>query len=154
MERSEALGPAFLKIDGLALWIHGRQFPDANDFYDGNWLNVTAHCAAAGASVWVQGAILMVPDLALWAEQCDALYKSLSDEAVLSSFEPELRVTIRGSDTKGHLSMRVDITPDHMSQSHRFDFQIDQTYLPAVIRDCQAIVAAYPIREVERWRRV
>ena len=153
MNSPDALGPPSLKVHGLALWVHGRQFPDAQDFYDGNWLRVSAHCGAAGASVWAEGAILMVPDFARWADQCEVLYNSLSGEAVLNSYEPELRVTIKNTDMQGHLNMRVEITPDHMSQMHRFDFQLDQTYLPGIIRDCRAIVAAYPIREAEKRRR-
>jgi hypothetical protein len=27
-----------LKLDGFSLWVFGRQFPDANDYWDGNWL--------------------------------------------------------------------------------------------------------------------
>jgi hypothetical protein len=32
------------------LWVHGRQFSEAHDYDDGNWLRVTAHCGASGAS--------------------------------------------------------------------------------------------------------
>jgi hypothetical protein len=64
---------------------------------------VTAHSSASGASVWVKGAILMVPDLAMWAEQYEALYRTMSGEAVLSSYERELRVTIKPTDRQGHL---------------------------------------------------
>jgi hypothetical protein len=59
----EDLGEPALKVAGFQLWIHGRQFPDSTDYYDGNWLRVTAHCGSSGASVWVQGAMLMVTDI-------------------------------------------------------------------------------------------
>jgi hypothetical protein len=42
MKQPDNLGPPSLKIDGFALWVHGRQLPESQDFYDGNWLNVTA----------------------------------------------------------------------------------------------------------------
>ena len=146
MKQTDKLGPPSLKIDGFVLWVHGRQFPDSEDFYDGNWLNVTAHCGAHGASVWVQGAILMLTDLERWANQCETLYKSLEGEAELRSYEPELRVKINSTDTLGHLTMHVEMTPDHMNQKHAFDFELDQTYLPQLIRDCREIVVTYPIR--------
>jgi len=152
MVQSDKLGPPSLKVGGFALWVHGRQFPDSQDFYDGNWLNLTAHCGASGASVWVEGAILMIPDLERWADQCVALYESLRGEAELRSYEPELRVTISSANTLGHLTMRVEITPEHMRQRHVFNFELDQTYLPQLIRNCREIVAAYPIRGMKAER--
>lgn len=47
----EDFGEPSLSIAGFQLWVHGRQFPEATDFYDGNWLRVTAHCKASAASV-------------------------------------------------------------------------------------------------------
>jgi hypothetical protein len=47
----EPLGAPDLQIAGLRLWVHDRQFPMADDYWDGNWLQVTVHCGAPGASV-------------------------------------------------------------------------------------------------------
>jgi hypothetical protein len=33
-------GEPDLKFAGFSLWVLGRQFPDHNDYGDGNWLNV------------------------------------------------------------------------------------------------------------------
>src|SRR5438034_8814078 len=109
----DMLGPPALKIAGLQLWVHGRQFPEANDYWDGNWLNVTAHCGANGASIWALGAIVMVTDIARWIAECEELYKRLQGEATLDPCEPNLHVTIRALDGRGHMTMRVQITPEH-----------------------------------------
>lgn len=50
-------GESDMKIAGLAIWIHGRQFPDSKDYWDVNWLNVTVRCGAQGASVKVCGLV-------------------------------------------------------------------------------------------------
>jgi len=142
----EELGEPDLKIAGLQLWVHGRQFPDSMDYDDGNWLRVTAHCGASGASIWVSGAILMVTDLLGFAQQCDGLGGGRNEEAQLRPLEPELRVVIRPSDTLGHFTMCVHITPDHLKQKHSLEFEIDQTYLAEIVRQCRAITAAYPAR--------
>ncbi len=142
----DALGPPALEILGFQLWIHGRQFPDAQDFWDGNWLNVTAHCGSNGASVSVSGAIFMVPDLEQWATQCRTLYENFQGEARLDPCEPNLLVTLRCSDRRGHILMRVEITPDQVTQEHRMDFEIDQSYLPSLIAQCRAIIEEFPIR--------
>ena len=54
----EDLGRPDLKVAGFQLWVHGRELPETEDHDDANWLRVTAHCGASGASVWAQGAIL------------------------------------------------------------------------------------------------
>jgi hypothetical protein len=87
----------------------------------------------------------MVTDLERWAKQCEALHQSLHGEAVLDSYEPGLRVTLRTTDTLGHLSMLVAITPDHLNQRHTFEFELDQSYLPQLIHSCREIIATYPV---------
>ena len=145
----ELLGPPDLKVAGFELWIHGRQFPDMSDHGDANWLCVTAHCGTLGASVWASGAILELTDIARWSAECERLHREWTGEAELSPCEPNLHVSIRPVDRLGHLIMRVQITPEHPSQHHVFDFDIDQTYLPLIVSQCRRILAEYPIRGAE-----
>ena len=88
----DTLGPAALKVVGFQLWVHGRQFPDVQDKWDADWLNVTAHCGANGASVLISGAILMTTDIEHWAAQYQRLYQEGSGEALLDPSEPNLRI--------------------------------------------------------------
>ena len=71
--------------------------------------------------------------------------KSLSGESDLASLEPELAVELN-MDSPGKISMRVEITPDHMTQEHNFQFEIDQSYLVSLIESCRKVLAKYPIR--------
>ncbi|MFZ1745662.1 MAG: hypothetical protein WAU17_07060, partial [Nitrospirales bacterium] len=135
---SENLGPPALKIAGFQLWVHGRQFPEAEDYDDGNWLRVTAHCGASGASVWAQGAILMVTDIAGFGDQCAAILRGTSNTAALDPLEPELKVSLQALDRLGHVQAKVKITPAHLVQSHQMEFEIDQSYLPDIIKQCLA----------------
>ena len=140
------LGEPDLKAAGFQLWIHAREFPDAETSTDGNWLIVSAHAGGNGASVWVTGAILEVTDLVRWADQCEALWRGQREHAALSPVQPELGVAIRPADRLGHLSMRVDISADHLGQGHWFEFEIDQSYLPEIAKQCRAIAVRYPVR--------
>ena len=140
------LGEPDLKVAGFELWVHGREFPESEDYYDGNWLRVTAHCGATGASVWAQGAILMVTDIARFGDGCAAMHSREMKSAVLAPFEPGLKVSLEASDGTGHIRAQVEITPDHVLQSHRFEFEIDQSYLPGIIKQCSSIVQVYPVR--------
>ena len=47
-----------LHFCGFSLWIDGRQFLGASDFWDGNWLMVRASMEASGAHVECEGPIL------------------------------------------------------------------------------------------------
>lgn len=71
--------------------------------------------------------------------------KSLSGEANLVSLEPELCVELNMKEF-GQMSMRVEITPGHMTQEHDFQFEIDQSHLGSLIDDCRKVLAKYPIR--------
>jgi hypothetical protein len=140
------LGEPGVRVGGFQLWVHGRQFPDAEDYEDGNWLRVTAHCGASGASVWAQGPILEVTDIAGFGDGCAAILGRGMKSATLASNEPHLRVSLEVSDSVGHVRVQVEITPDYLLQAHRFEFEIDQSYLPGILKQCSDIVQEYPIR--------
>jgi hypothetical protein len=142
---ADNLGSPDIKLNGLQIWIHSRQFLDAEDYWDGNWLNVTAHCGTHGADVWATGAILRIPDIAGWLVALEEMNQSLSGEANLVSLGPELSVELSMSEL-GHIAMTVEITPDHMNQQHSFQFELDQSYLEALISSCRGVLEKYPIK--------
>ena len=133
-----------LRIAGLSIWIDNRQFPGASDYYDGNWLNMRARMEAPGATVKCGGSILMTTDVDQFRKELESLSATLTGEATLSSFEPELKVTLRGQQL-GHIEAEVEIAPDHLSQFHRFTLDLDQSYLPALITGCEAILERFPV---------
>jgi hypothetical protein len=142
---AEQLGAPDIKIHGLQIWIHGRQFPNEDDYWDGNWLRVTAHCGTHGADVWTTGPILHVPDIVRWLAALEEMNQSMSGEANLVPLEPELSVKLTMTQL-GHISMNVEITPDNTTQEHTFRFELDQSYLEGVIESCRKIVNDYPVK--------
>ena len=138
------LGEPDLQLAGLRIWIHGRQFPTSDDYWDGNWITVTVHCGAPGASVWASGPLIHLSEIAHFLRGAEAMHTSRQGEATLPCMEPELSVILK-AEGLGHITLVVAITPDNVSQAHRFTFAIDQTYLPQVIHSCQTILQHYPI---------
>lgn len=136
---------ADLKLAGLLIRVHGRQFPDAQDDWDGNWLNVTAQCDDNGASVVASGPIVHLSELVRWCREVENLFQSMTGEARLDCREPNLTVVLEAAPL-GHITMDVSITPDHLTQKHWFQFAIDQSYLPSLIAQCRSILEAYPLR--------
>lgn len=139
------LGESDIQISGLRIWIHGYEFPDAENSWDNNWLRATVLCGAKGAMVWATGSIIQTSELQYWLDSSKKLYEKLDGEARLDCIEPELFVIIK-AETLGHLSMTVNITPDHLEQSHEFHFEIDQSYLPRLISSCSSILVKYPVK--------
>ncbi len=134
-----------LKLGGLSLWVLGRQFPNAKDYWDGNWLNVRARVEALGAVVDAEGPFVSVPELENFAKQLEALHATLVGEAALRCLEPNLEIAIR-SNSRGHVAVKVRVTPDHMTQSHEFEFDLDQSYLGPFLDGCKHVLSRWPVR--------
>ena len=98
---------------------------EAQDADDGNWLRVTGHCSAHGASIWVQGAILTVTDIDRFGRECQDLYDGKLDRASVEPYQPELRIVLEATDRQGHLRADVEITPDHLAQTHHLQFDAE-----------------------------
>lgn len=144
----EKLGTPDLQLSGLQIWIHGRQFPSVEDYWDGNWINVTAHCGAEGASVWVSGNIIHLSEIRHLLTGIESMYKELKGKAELPCMEPELSVVLEAKNL-GQIEMVVDITPNNLCQSHKFIFEVDQSYLPKLITECEAVLSKYPVKSME-----
>jgi len=144
----EQLGPPSVRLAFIQIWVYARQFPDAHDRWDGNWLNVVVHCGKDGASVWAQGAILDTVAFSHFKDDLDRIYRTLAGFAVLESPEPNVKVRVESSDSAGHLRVRVEITPDNLSQGHWFEFEVDQSYLPPLIEQLDSVLKAFPVRGI------
>jgi hypothetical protein len=138
--------PADLQIGGLHLWVHGRQFPEARDLYDGNWLEVTARCKYSSSSVTVKGPIVTVPEVQALMDGCLAMHKTLSGSAMLDCMEPNLAVAMEMGDSSGHIHLTIRITPDNLTEEHKYEEEIDQSFLPPIIEGCRQILRQYPVR--------
>lgn len=141
------LGEPDLKVAGLSLWIHGYQYPDVDDYWDGNWLSATALCSHNGATVLINGAVMRTTEIDDWQRAVERLCSNLEGEAKLGCVEPEFAVTLKGA-SLGAVEMEVKITPDHLTQQHKFAFSIDQTYLNALSSQCARLLQSFPIRGI------
>lgn len=95
----------------------------------------------------MNGAILDTVSFLRFQREMVALYDRLQGVATLESHEPELKVEVRALGATGQMEVRVEITPDHLNQVHRFMLGIDQSYLPDVVRGCEQMLGRYPVRD-------
>lgn len=138
-------GEPHLHLAGLKLWVHGYQYPDTDDYWDGNWLNATAICSENGATVLVRGAFVRTDEISNWHRAVDKLLAEMEGDAELACMEPEISVTLKAKPL-GAVEMEVQITPDQLTQEHRFNFSIDQSYLPPLLSQCVRLLNDFPIR--------
>ncbi len=139
------LGEPHLHLAGLKLWVHGYQYRDVDDHWDGNWLNTTGMCAANGATALIRGAFLRTNEIHDWQLAVDKLSVDLKGEAILDCMEPELAVILIAQ-TPGVVEMEVRITPDELTEESRFTFAIDQSELLSLSAQCAQLLTAFPIR--------
>jgi hypothetical protein len=136
---------ADLVISGFSLWMTGRAHPRATDRWDADWINIRAVAEAKGAHVELSGSWLRSSELATFAEELAKMHKTLQGVAHLNCIEPMLDVKLRFVDSVGHIKAVVQITPDHLTQSHQFEFEVDQSHLGPVVEQCRQVLKAFPV---------
>jgi hypothetical protein len=139
------MAEADLKLDGLSIWVRGRQFPSASDYYDANWLVMRVTMERGRTSVTADGAILMTSDFERFRNELAAMNQIMKGEANLAGYEPNLTVSL-AMGRLGHIGGRIEITPDHLGERHSFEIgALDQSYLPKLITSCDELLRNYPV---------
>ena len=129
----------FISIDVL-----NRSYPTANDFYDGNWLNVKVSVEAGGFRGMVTGQ-LRAEELASFQTDMEKLYRSLSGSVKFSTMENWMSLEITG-DGKGLIACAGRVA-DEYGHGNLLNFYLsfDQTYLPEILNDLQRATSAFPV---------
>ncbi|WP_339613438.1 DUF5959 family protein [uncultured Rubinisphaera sp.] len=125
--------------DQVIVRITGR--PDAQD----DWLDasISVRAGAFSASIPVS---LSTCDFRPFREQLEALYQTLDGTAAFNTREQQLGIVCRGNGLGG---IAVEgVTNDQVSDGNtlRLQFNIDQSFLPAIIEDLREVEAAFPNR--------
>jgi hypothetical protein len=135
-----------LELAGFELVVHSREFPDAADYWDGNWLIVTCSCRASGSFVEANGSFVRIDELQHLQKCLEVLHSGIQEKCEMNCMEPELSLRFEIG-KRGNINFQVRLTPDNIKQSHSISFDIDQSYLPSAIKQCKAILENYPIRD-------
>lgn len=133
-----------LTLGCFSLWVYGRSYPGSDDFWDGNWLQCKAQVKAGGSRVEVIGPFLRNTELLDFLRDLSRISDKLTGTAELDCLEPNLSMVLT-MNALGHVAVEVSITPDHLTESHQFSFEVDQTFLPPIVRAFMSILERFPV---------
>lgn len=122
-----------------------RRFPDAQDYWDGNWLDAEI-TLRVGAFRGAYEAQLRTDDFSRFRDALRRLYDELTGDAAFLSLEQWLRLRLVG-DGRGHIAVTCDAM-DAAGLGNRltFNLELDQTELPQMLRDLEAILRDFPVK--------
>lgn len=133
-------------LEAVSIEVLGRQFPEAMDWSDGNWLTSPIHIDVGRFRADLP-AMLRVDELARFRAGLEEISQTLAGEAVLESMEGWLRLTVRCS-SRGSLQV-VGTAVDLPGAGNELRFEIggmDQSFLPELIAQLSAMERALPLR--------
>jgi hypothetical protein len=134
-------------LEGVVISVLGRQFPDASDWEDGNWL-VSPVRISVGRFVGELPAQLRVDELQAFRLGLEQIRETLSGEAELFSMDGWLTLSVQCSRT-GSLSVSGS-ADDSPGIGNKLRFEIggmDQSFLPTLIDQLQEVERAFPLRQ-------
>ncbi len=134
-----------LTLAGLSVWALGREFDASHDYWDGNWIRIYARVDAPGSCVELSGPWIRSDEIKAFAEQLALVHRDLRGSAELECTEPMIGARVVCG-TRGQIDVTIDATPDHLNQSHRFEFSIDQTYLAETLAGCRRLLDRFPVK--------
>lgn len=127
----------------VTIQVEGFERPEALDESDANWLSATV-IARIGTFTANVTASITTSDLARFANALQSTLDNLSGEAVFDPEEEALRIAITFLPNGG-----ARVYGQVRSQRPReacltFDFDSDQSFLTATLRDLNALATSYP----------
>ena len=122
-----------------------RTYPDAPDFWDGNWLSAKVRAASHG----LQGAMeaqFRVDELMALGTRLSDLHRTLTGQLEFWPMEPHLKLTFQMG-KGGGLRVYVELQPD-MADPARLAFELclDQTFIPGIVEQLGTDLEPFPQR--------
>src|SRR5581483_2142515 len=104
-----------------------RAYPDAQDYWDGNWLRSEIEVVVGGFRGWV-AELLRAEELVEFGDQLARLLDTFQGTAEFRTMEQWLALTIT-SDRRGHLTLSGELRDEPgLGNTLSFPLEYDQTF--------------------------
>jgi hypothetical protein len=120
-----------------------RTWPDATDFWDGNWITVTVRASSHGIHCTLDTQ-LRVDELRSLIARLAELHRTLTGQLEFWPMEPNLKLTFQMG-KGGWLTVFVELQPDLADPARMtFELCVDQTYILDMIAELAADLERFP----------
>jgi hypothetical protein len=128
----------------VSIIVSGRERPASTDFHDGNWLSATVS-VSAGAWRGEYRANLRTEDFRSFLDEVRSLRDMPEGKAEFNPMEPWIVLQLEG-DGRGRVAVTGQ-ADDRVATGNKlsFHFDVDQTFLPSLIRDLESLLAEFPV---------
>jgi hypothetical protein len=122
-----------------------RNYPDSNDYWDGNWINSDIEASVPGYRVSFNGN-LRAEELVFFLRSLKKMNQSLSGFSEFTSIEGV--INIRGEINKtGQVEWTGKTTyPVGIGATLTFSFVSDQSFLPNLISELELVTKEFPVK--------
>jgi len=152
MNESKHLIKPDLEIINLKIWIHDREQPNSEDYYEGNWLNITAECESninkfEGSKIWTEGSYLLTWEIYGIQERLNSFYNNFEGTLEFRFMEePFLALNFEAINSE-KVAIEISISPD-VDKTHKYYYQTDKSYILEIISQCKKILSKFPIKAI------
>jgi hypothetical protein len=112
-------------------------------YYDSNWVSARVEIAVGGFR-GAYDADLFRADFPDFRDALTKLYSFASNDGKFETIENQLRIEIRG-DRRGNFEATGVARDSSDGNCLEFKLEFDQTYIPRMLAELDAIIAAYPV---------
>lgn len=129
----------------LVVTVRGYERAVSGEYHDDNWLSVVVELGAGAFSAKFDAAFL-TEDFVRFRDQLSVLRDSLKGEARFTTLEEQLSIRVAGNG-RGGVTISGEAF-DRPGGGHKlvFEYSLDQTILPPVLRDLDELVSRFPVR--------
>ena len=128
----------------VSIQIIRRCYPEATDYDDGNWLDVQIE-VRAGAWFGRFKGCLRAEEFEAFRHEIAALHEQLEGTAEFSPMEPWINLKLSGNGRGGIELEGEAIDQVGTGNTLKFGWEMDQTYLPGIIRALDSIIGQFPV---------
>ena len=139
----EEFGAPDIELGALKIWVHGRQYPEVTDYWDGNWVRVTVYCSSHNSYVITSGPIVHLSEIAHLLRIAEEINEGVAKNAELELMEQDLSFHFESRAT-GRVNVEAHITPS-LEEAHRYSLDLDQSYLTLLARGCRTVLKRFPV---------
>jgi hypothetical protein len=128
----------------VAIRLLWRSHPKATDYWDGNWIESEIHVRAGGFTGTYR-ASLRSEEFVSFHRDLKTLERTLAGKATFNTMEGQLGLSVEG-DGRGHVVLKgVALDQAGSGNALHFELELDQTYLPGILRGLDEALAQFPV---------